>query len=674
MKLQARKLVAAGAACLAFQGELMAGKRLLPQFGGAASVWCCTVLFFQLAVLGAYFGCRRLGQAKARTRNGILAALGLSGFLTLLPPLPVMAWLPLELQPLIALLPYAGLALGLFCTTPLLHQQQADRGDFTIYAWSNAGALAGLLAYPFLVEPFTDLTMQNWVWAVGGSAICLLALRDGGGVSALPGNLVETSPPQTPGGSGGASPCRAGGTSSPRPSPPHVCGGEGEGTPAPDCAGLGKTRWQWWVLPAVSSATLLATTNLLGFEASAGPLTWALPLALFLATYVWAFSGNRRASCGVIATLGLMALIVSHFIMEARSAGLLVLVLIAGGATMLACHVWLAEARDENTHGFYTATAAAGVIGSALMALVVPQITDGPVEFPILTLGTLSIAGYRWSGRINRPILCTVAVVAIGAAIAAESAGRATEVARARTLYGCWRVTKKPGQERYRLINNSTIHAEEDRGNPQASTTYYGPETGFGKWLEEMKRARPALDIGVVGLGAGTINRWLRPQDSITYYELDAKAEELARAWFTYLGRERCRVVIGDGRKSLQNEAGARFDMIVLDAFTGDAIPTHLLTREAGVIYRRHLKEGGVLAVHITNGHVELLPVAEGLARGMGLGCEYDKQGMIGWAILRAGLTPPSGRVLEWTDERNSIVPVLKHEPRGQDSLPEIWR
>jgi predicted O-methyltransferase YrrM len=628
MKLNHPKLIAAAAACLAFQGELMAGKRLLPQFGGAASVWCCTVLFFQLAVLGAYFGCRRLGQMDARIRNPILAALGLSGFLTLAPPLPAQEWLPLELQPLAALLPFAGLALGLFCATPLLHQQQADRRDFTIYAWSNAGALAGLLAYPFLVEPFTDLTVQNWAWAAGGSLLCLLALRDRAAAPAV-------SPPGR--------------------------------------AGLGRTRWQWWVLPGLSSATLLATTNLLSFEASAGPLTWALPLALFLATYVWAFSGNRRASCGPFATVGLLALIVSHLVVEKRSASLLVLLLIAGGATMLACHVWLAETRDENTHGFYTAAAAGGAMGSALMVLVIPHITDGPVEFPILTVGTLSIAGFRWSGRIIRPILSTAAVVAFGATVAAESSGRAKEVARARTLYGCWRVTKEPHTQRYQLINNTTIHAEEDRANPQAATTYYGPETGFGKWLEEMKQTHAALDIGVVGLGAGTINRWLRPQDSITYYEIDAQAEKLARAWFTYLRRGRCGVVIGDGRKSLQKQAGGKFDIIVLDAFTGDAIPAHLLTREAGAIYRSHLKEGGLLAVHITNGHVALWPVAQGLARGLGLGCEYDKDGIIEWAILRAGLPLPSGRVLQWTDERNSIVSVLRRTPRDRGRLPPNW-
>ena len=130
---------------------------------------------------------------------------------------------------------------------------------------------------------------------------------------------------------------------------------------------------------------------------------------------------------------------------------------------------------------------------------------------------------------------------------------------------------------------------------------------------------------------------------------------------------------LGDGRKTLQAQAEARFDIIILDAFDGDAIPTHLLTREAGAIYRGRLKEGGVLAVHITNRHVELLPVAEGLARGMGLGGEYDKIGTTEWAILRAGLPPPSGRVLEWTDERNSLVPVLRHGAREESNLPDKW-
>src|SRR5579872_982930 len=205
--------VAAIAAFLAFQGELMAGKKLLPDFGGAAYVWCSVVLFFQLLVIAAYYGSRWLGNSRAQ--NSILWSLGLSGLLTLIPFHVSFAWLPLELQPLAALVPYTGLTIALFCTTPLLHQRQTDRSDFTIYAWSNAGALGGLISYPLLVEPWSDLSTQNWVWALGGLGVCVFGLRGP--------RIFDEAPART--------------------------------------SGIGPARWQWWVLPAVSSAIMLATTN-----------------------------------------------------------------------------------------------------------------------------------------------------------------------------------------------------------------------------------------------------------------------------------------------------------------------------------------------------------------------------------------------------------------------------
>jgi predicted O-methyltransferase YrrM len=603
--------VAAMAACLAFQGELMAGKRLLPDFGGAAYVWCGVVLFFQLLVVVAYYGSQWLGNARAQ--NVILIGLGLSGLLTLLPQRAPLSWLPLELQPLAALLPYSGLTTALFCATPLLHQRQADRGDFTIYAWSNAGALAGLVSYPLLVEPLTDLSTQDCVWAVCGLCVCALGLR-GANVSA--GNPARPS-------------------------------------------GIGETRWQWWILPGISSATMLATTNQILYEAAGGPLAWAMPLALFLATYVFAFSGNRRATLGILATAGLVALTGTHLLKEARSPVLIWLVLIGGGTSMLACHVWLAASRGTNPHGFYSATAIGGALGSALTLLVIPRVTDGPIEFPILTLSTLTIAGFLWSGRIIRPLLSTCAVVAIGGTLAAEFSGRATEVARARTLYGCWRVTKDPQREFYALINNTTIHGEEDRRHPDFATTYYGKETGLGQLILEKQQSGEGLKIGVVGLGAGTLARYLRPQDALTFYELDPKVEQLARRWFTYLDKRSARVVLGDGRKCLEREE-QKLDILILDAFNGDAIPTHLLTQEAGQTYRRLLRPGGALAIHITNAHVDLLPVAEGLARAMSMGCQSYTTGKVQWAILRPGGPAPAGTERLWTDQRSSLLGLLR--------------
>lgn len=605
------KWIAAAAAFLAFEGELMAGKRLLPEFGGAAYVWCGVVLFYQLLVVAAYYGSRRLGRA--RRPRAILAGLALSGLLTLLPQ-PIRAqWLAPEMRPLAALLPYAGLAAALFCTTPLLHQRQADRRDFSIYAWSNAGALAGLICYPLLGEPFTDLSTQNWVWVAGGLLVCLSGPRAG--------RLAPDS--------------------------------------AAESAGPGKTRWQWWVLPAVSSATMLATTNQISYEAAAGPLAWAFPLALFLASYVWAFSGNRQATLGIVAGVGLAALAGSHLVVEARSPLLLGFALLSGGAAMLACHVWLAASRDANAHGFYSASAIGGALGSALMVLVVPRVTSGPIEFPILTLGILTVAGLLWSGRVLRPFLAIGAVVAIGTTIGADLSRHANDVARARTLYGCWRVTRKPHTEYYTLINNTTAHGAQDRQDPKIGMTYYGSETGLGRLLAERQASTNGLTLGVVGLGAGTLNRYLRPQDTITYFELDPEVERLARAWFTYLDNPRSRVKPGDGRKSLEQEK-RKFDVIILDAFNGDAIPMHLLTREAGEIYRSHLNTGGALAIHITNAHVDLSPVAAGLARAMSAGCEFSSVGTIRWAILRPGAPPPAGEARLWTDQRSSLLGLLK--------------
>ncbi len=608
-----RNLIAALAACLVFQGELLAGKRLLPQFGGSAYVWCATLLFFQLVLIGGYYGSRRLAQASPRARQTVLAALGASGLLALLPRLPAAAWLPAELQPLMALLPFAGLSTALFCTTPLLHQAQPDRSNFKIYAWSNAGALAGLAIYPLAVEPLTGLTAQTWGWALGGLAICLFGFRKTANTAPLAGASTVST----------------------------------------------KTKWQWWVLPAVSSATLLAATNQLGYEASAGPLTWALPLALFLGSYIWAFSGDRRSTLALISAVGLIALLAAN-IAEARSPQMLGFLLLGAAASMAAIHTWLAATRTEDTHRFYRASAIGGALGSAVMVLIVPRITSGPMEFSVLTLTTLSIAGFGAARLVLRFFLITLAVVAIGITIATASAKRVNDIARTRGLYGCLRVTQRPGREFYSLISNTTVHGAEDRQAPERGMTYFGKASGVGQILQEKQAAAASLDVGVIGLGTGTISRLLRPEDSITYYEINPQVEALARKFFTYLNRPKTRVVIGDGRKCLEAET-AQFDVLVLDAFTGDAIPTHLLTREAGCVYQARLKKPhGALAIHITNAHVDLRPVVEGLAQSMGMSVEIIRADKVDWAILRPGKTDSARKLIPWTDERSSLLGALK--------------
>jgi len=599
-----------------FQGELFAGKRLLPAFGGAAYVWCTCILFFQLVLIVGYYSSRALSAADSKTRTWILALLGMSGLLTLTPRLPQAAWLPPELQPLAALQPFAGLSVALFTTTPLLHRRQADLSDYKIYAWSNAGAFLGLLAYPFVVEPLTPLWIQNLVWAVGGLLIATIGLA---------GATVAANP-------------------------------------ATNATATTGTRWQWWVLPALSSAILLATTNRLSYEASAGPLTWALPLAVFLFTYVVAF-GARGVPLGVTAILGLAVLAVS-FMAFKYSLYMLLMILSAGGAAMLACNGWLAATRNENSHGFYRATAIGGAVGSAIVVLLVPRITTWPVEFPILVIGSLAFAGIWGARKILKPVVAAAAIAAICCAVydTLDLKSEQHVLVRARTLYSCLSVVTSPDDRFRELYNNYTLHGGEDRREYGGYVTYYSRTTsGVGKVIAAKQELRPSIKVGAVGLGTGTLNWLMRPEDSMTFYEIDPKVEDIATTYFTYLDRDNTFIVLGDARKSMEAQEPQQYDVLVLDAFSGDAIPMHLLTREAGAVYKRHLKPDGALAIHITNRYADLEPVVRGLAADLGMSVAITQDDWSTWVTLTPGPYEPSGRILHWTDQLSSILSVMTY-------------
>jgi len=613
------KLVAAAAAFLMFQGELFAGRRLLPEFGGAAYVWCTVLLYFQIVLIIGYYASRALAATSSKTRTWILAVLGLSGLLTLMPRLPQAEWLPQELQPLVALLPFTGLSVALFTTTPLLHRRQTNRSNYRIYAWSNAGAFVGLLTYPFIVEPLTPLWAQNVVWAVGGLLIATVGLAG-----------------------------------------PGVAGDAESDTPS-----RGATRWEWWVLPAVSCGILLATTNRLTYEAPAGPLTWAIPLAVFLLTYVVAFSG-RRIPIGATAVIGLVPVAISCVALK-TSNWLLPTILAGGAAGMLACNAWLAATRSENSHGFYRASAVGGAVGTAIVALVVPHITQYPVEFSVLVIVTLGVAGLWHARKLMKPLVAVATLTAACCAVyhAFDMSCTGKVVVRERTLYGSLRVIDSPDGRYREFYNNTTLHGAEDRQVSGGGLSYYSATSGVGQIIKLKQAKSPSIKVGAVGLGVGTINQHMRPADFITFYEIDPEVEVLARKYFTYLAHGNVTVVIGDGRKSLEREESQQYDILVLDAFSGDAIPTHLLTKEAAAVYRRHLKPDGALAIHITNAYVDLEPVVNAMARDLGMSIDIAREGLIigedpiTWAIIHPGGPAPEGKFIEWTDQRGSVMSAL---------------
>lgn len=295
------------------------------------------------------------------------------------------------------------------------------------------------------------------------------------------------------------------------------------------------------------------------------------------------------------------------------------------------------------------------------MLLVVPNLFRRPIEFSVLALVSLGSAGWLWGGRWWRAVVATLAVMAAWAMILTAQTQSRLQIASARNLYGWLRVTKDPdaGADRYFLLHNTTLHGEEDRRHPQREVMYYGRSSGLGQALAEKQLSAPSLSVGVIGLGTGAIARLLREEDSIAFYEINPQVEEFARQYFSYLATSHSRVVIGDGRIALEAEANSSFDVLVLDAFNGDAVPIHLLTAEAGEVYQRRLKPDGLLAIHISNSHVDLRRVAEGLAKSMNRSSKLVSSDDAEWALLVSGAAQSSADAIRWTDERSSLLPLI---------------
>jgi len=683
-------------AALLFQVQLVLGKKLLPWFGGTSALWTTCLLFFQTALLAGYAWAHFLAGRVAPRRQRDLhlallaAALALLAWHALGWPSPVTpgdAQRPLaSAAPVPAVLARLAAAVGLpfvalAATSPLLQawlaRARPGASPFWLFALSNAGSLAGLLSYPWLVEPHVSLTRQGWLWA-GGFAVHAGLMATCGWIAARPS-------------AAGAPGAEARALAEPAAEPPARVG-------------------LWLALSAVPSLLLLAVTSHLTQEVAAVPLLWMLPLAVYLATFVVCFGWPRALPralrlplaglAGLVAVVGLQRALV----LGARPRTLLWLfVLLACG---LACHGELVGLRPgaRRLTAFYLSVAAGGALGGVLSALVAPFVLDGYWELHAAVLaGPLVMAVAAWlapepdddgaPGRVRLAALAAVYLLALGGwllrdvAVARGSA----EIVR-RGFYGALRVEREgrgTAGEALKLLHGRIAHGLQltDAARRAEPTTYFGPTSGAGLAIgRHPKRLRgEPLRVGVVGLGVGTLAAWSRPGDAFRFYELDPEVIRLSSdepAVFTYLRDAwgATSVVPGDGRLSLEREPPAGFDVLVLDAFSSDAIPTHLLTREAFDVYRRHLAPGGVLAVQVTNRYLDLKPVVRGVAASLGLhalhvpsferGTLWPSDWMLveqGAAVLddelvsAASLPALGGRPdVVWTDDWSDLVSVLK--------------
>jgi hypothetical protein len=660
-------------AFLLFQVQPILAKRILPWFGGGPAVWTTCMVFFQsVLVLGyayAHVSERRL-PGRARLVVHLLLLLAAPAFL---PPAPDERWKPGGLgEPAWEILQLLAVQVGvpyflLASTGPLVQAWFAracpGRSPYRLYALSNAGSLAALLTYPVAVEPFLGLRAQSMLWSA--LYLAFAALSAAGAVLAGRPRPVPDEPPGDP--------------------PSAV------------------RRALWVLLPAFASWLLLAVTHRLGQDVAVVPFLWVLPLAAYLLSFILAFDHPRWYRPGVFlpatAALVLVAAGASGLPMDWAWRFWLVL----GGSlgalfgACVVCHGELARLRPEPARltGYYLAIAAGGALGGLFVSLAAPRIFSTLVEWKLgLGIAYLGACGFLlwglrgWCRAHPVPGVILMALCAVGASLLGtflRDPGRRVESAR--SFHGVLEVKDVPwrsleeGDSR-ELVNGRILHGRQYRypDHRRLPTTYYVQASGVGRALG-LHRWREDLRVGCVGLGVGTLAAYLdRPTQSIRFYEISPDVVRLAGKHFTFLSDcpGRVEVATGDARLSLERETPQGFHVLVLDAFTGDLIPTHLLTLEAMDLYARHLAPEGTIAVHVSNRTLDLAPVVRGAARRLGLrallfehAVREDQPGESStWMLLTRdegayrSLAPfaeaPDGRERVWTDEHGDLFSSLK--------------
>jgi SAM-dependent methyltransferase len=658
-------------AFLLFLVQPIIAKLILPRFGGSVAVWATCLVFFQAALLLGYAFAHHLARRDGSRGLKFAHIALLLGSLALLPIVPVTPWPGLQaaspgLQILGLLLLTIGLPFTLLAmTSPLLQAWRAGSGaggnPYRLFAVSNGASLAALLAYPWLIEPWLRTATQAMAWSVAFAAyvlaLCAISLRRS--VSAP----AESS-------AGPVSAVAA-------PTWPRTSG--------------------WFAMAALGSYALVALTNHLTQNIPSFPMMWVLPLVVYLLSFTLCFDGDRWYPPRAFRAAALLALgaMCALLLLERQVKNIgwhIVIFLLGLFVVCMYCHGELARSRpaaSRLTH-FYLAVSAGGVFGGALVALGAPAVLHGyfEVEIGLVLLAAAVLwrtwgQGGLWTGAAALVLLGTAAT-----AVVRVNESLSEVIAISRNFYGVVRV-REYGHDDPQRLERVLIHGRVMHGQqfvaPQRQrqpTSYYTETSGVGRLLRTL--ADRPIEVGAVGLGAGTIATYGKPGDRYRFYEIDEAIVAAAHRHFSFIADSPAEVdvVVGDGRLLLQDEAARRFDVLVVDAFSGDSIPVHLLTREALMLYRQRLKPGGVIALHVSNSHLDLRPVVGRIAADLGLelalvadgGVEGDvSKAASDWILLaddrqRLDLPlirqatapmPQRGGARAWTDDYSNILQVM---------------
>ncbi len=603
-------------ACLLFLVQPLIAKLILPWFGGTSTVWSAALVFFQVCLLGGYAFAHWLTHHVPSRRQWIVHAMLLLAGCALMPIVPSAAWRPIGAgdpiwQIFLLLAVTVGLpSLLLSATSPLLQvwymRRFGSEVPYWLFALSNAGSLVALLAYPLLLEPvFGSRTLaMGWSVAfVAFAAACIVVGRKSCFV-ALPHKTTSSEP---------------------------------------QCVAPRTVQMLWWVLlSACGSALLVAASAQLSTNVAPIPLLWVVPLALYLLTFILTFSTRsvyRRSVFLplVVASLGCMAWLYTNSETYQDIRYVIPLYLLSLFVICTMCHGELVYRRPTGRFltRFYLLIAAGSALGGAFVGVVAPVIFATSLELPLLLsviAALVTLLHWRRSGSDRTLWLVRIAMLAGAAALVrvlviAEIKSRADSVVVARNFYGVLQVRDYHRDTEIatrRLVHGTISHGYQytAAGYRDVAGAYYSTRSGVGRTLDAFESAEP-LRFGVIGLGAGVLASYAQQGDYLRIYEINPEVVAIADRYFSFLARARTRgadvaVLEGDARLTLERQAPQRFDVLAVDAFSSDAIPIHLLTNEAFELYFRHLQPDGVLAVHISNRYLDLVPVCLRAAQHVG--------------------------------------------------------
>ncbi|MEN3973941.1 fused MFS/spermidine synthase [Emcibacter sp. SYSU 3D8] len=705
-------------AVLIFWLEPMLPKAILPLMGGTPATWVTALMFYQAILLLGYTYCYVLTRwAPYRVQAAVHVALLALAAVALPPGLPGMeaGTASPVLQVLFMLTVGAGLPLlALSATAPLAQHWFSRTGHrnahdpYFLYAASNVGGLGALLAYPVLIEPHIGLIEQARLWTIGCAVFAVVI----GGCIVL-GRPVKPAAP-------------AAGATDIAAAPPARRAGQ---------------RWMWLLLAAVPSSLLSGTTTRITTDIAAGPLFWVVPLALYLLTFVLAFARWRILPMRLVLMLQPVALAPLIIVMFGGEQLIRAWDMVAATVVLLflsayICHARLADSRPgpERSSEFYLMIALGGLLGGAFNAVVAPNLFIGVTEYPLALVLAVALRPMQSPGRIRWGLDVAIPVAAgaiaiavllqtppdhvrmvtgiiglvfavglvalagnpvrfaigLAAAFLLSTAPRLAEppLDQQRNFFGVVKVLYDAPHDMTLMVNGSTSHGGQLRApdKRRVLTSYYGARGPYGDVIAVRTAQGRARDIAAIGLGTGTIACSGPPEARWTFFEINPVVVEMARnpQFFSFLAdcQPDARVLTGDGRLLLARE-NQRFDLIVLDAFSSDAIPMHLLTLEAFEIYFSKLKPDGMVVINISNKFVNLNPVLAALAERLGftvLGRFDEVTDRIihssRWAVMArdpATLAPvlarPGWQVLTpdrdllWTDDKSGLFELLSVQP-----------